>query len=97
MLLNSALTYFLGYDVRSQLANALVQDGVDVPTYLQGGGRSLKDASGARVGADDVCGDRTWERAANAVKELHARIHADAMKRKRDQSNDDGAQVEPLD
>ena len=105
LVLDSALTFFAGYDVRSQLASALLQDGLDVPSYLQGDGRALKDARGAhiRVGADDaldvVSGDRTWERAAAAVKELHAKIHADSTKRKREGSNDDGSNdfIEGLD
>ena len=87
------LPFFPGCDVRSQLANALRQDGDDAPAFLRG---HLKDASGAQV---PDSGDRTWEKAAKAVKELRARMHTgeNARKRKVDSSVElDDAELEEL-
>ena len=66
-----------GRDVRSQLANALQQDGHPVPEEWKG---ALKNAAGASISLDEIridnqlTGDRIWERAAQSATAHHEKV-----------------------
>ena len=55
-----------GTDVKSRLASCLLQDGFTVSDYLNG---NFKNAKGSHVDID-VTGERIWEKAARAAKDL---------------------------
>jgi len=56
----------VGTDVKSRLASCLLQDGFTVSDYLNG---NFKNAKGSHVDID-VTGERIWEKAARAAKDL---------------------------